>query len=115
MKIYLAGPMRGIKNFNIEAFAAAAIRLRLEGHEVFSPAEKGCEVEVMENPSLANSLEFRRRVFSLDTDYICNHAEAVAMLPGWRLSKGAQAEHALADAIGIKIMYLGEEYSHDAE
>ena len=41
------------------------------------------------------------KVFALDTAWICLHADAIALLPNWPKSKGAVAEKALADAIGI--------------
>lgn len=104
MKIYLAGKMRGIPEFNFPAFHAAAKKLREQGHEVFSPAEKGAETEVINDPSLQESLDFRRRVFKLDTAYICDHADAVVLLPGWETSLGATAERALAAAIGLEII-----------
>jgi hypothetical protein len=102
-RIYLAGPMRGYKDFNFPAFHAYAKTLRDQGYEVFSPAEKGMEKEV---GAQYETLSFRRAVFLLDTDYICREAEAVALMPGWDKSSGARAEKALAEAIGLKIMYL---------
>jgi uncharacterized protein DUF4406 len=110
MRIYLAGPMRGIPEFNFPAFHYAAEKLRAEGHEVFSPAEKGDEQDMIDKPALQEDIAFRRRVFALDTAYICKMADAVAMLPNWHLSFGARAEHALAKAIGIKVIILGENY-----
>ena len=110
MKIYLAGPMRGIPKFNFPAFEFAANILRNEGHEVFSPAEKGEEVELKATPEVQNHILFRRKVFKLDTEWICQHAEAVALLPGWDKSPGARAERALAEAIGINVIILGSEY-----
>ena len=40
IKVYLAGPMRGIANFNFPAFDFAAHKLRNQGFYVFSPAER---------------------------------------------------------------------------
>lgn len=106
MKIYLAGPMRGIKDFNFPEFFRWAKILRDEGNEVFNPAEKGEETQATDNPDLQFDLAFRRKVFKLDTSYICDHADAVALMPEWRQSRGAQAERALAEAIGLRIILL---------
>lgn len=107
MKIYLAGPMRGFPDFNFPAFHAAAAKLRAEGHEVFNPAEKGAEKDAAVNQ---DDLAFRRLVFGLDTEWICKEAEGVAMLPRWVESRGAFAEWALANALGLDVRYLGKEY-----
>jgi hypothetical protein len=118
MKIYLAGPMRGIKDFNFPAFYAAAAKLRAEGHKVFSPAERdvkkygekalktrtGSEEEVAKRLKLTGN-QLARTVFEIDTRWICRHAEAIALLPGWRASRGARAEKALGEALGIRIIY----------
>lgn len=109
MKIYLAGPMRGLPNFNFPAFDFAAGKLRAEGHEVFNPAEKGLEAHAEADQE---SLHFRRQVFELDTAEICRNSDAVALLPGWENSKGAVAEMALARALGLEIHVLGPEYTN---
>ena len=101
MNIYLAGPMRGLPDFNFPAFNAAAERLRALGHTVFNPAEKGEEAQLVDHAELQNDLAFRRAVFKIDTSYICSHADALVMLDGWKQSQGAIAEYALAMAIGI--------------
>lgn len=111
MRIYLAGPMRGIKDFNFPAFTFAADKLRAMGYEVFSPAEKGEEHILTDNPGIQESIDFRRKVFALDMNWICSNADTVALLPGWEKSSGARAEKALAEAIGINVMVLGAEFS----
>ena len=110
MRIYLAGPMRGVPDFNFPAFDFAANNLRKQGFEVFSPAEKGVEHSMIDNPDLQDDEEFRREVFELDTQWICRNADAVALLPGWEKSLGAKAERALAEALGLTIIILGKEY-----
>lgn len=116
MKIYIAGPMRGVPEFNFPAFQAAAARLRAQGHVVFSPAEHdkkkwGAEF-AKGNTDGDEQLAEKTYGFSLrdalasDTRWICLHADAVALLPGWQQSKGATAERALGIALNLEIMDL---------
>lgn len=116
MKIYLAGPMRGIPEFNFPAFMAAAAILRSQGHFVFNPAERdndkhgtdiskgnatGCEATAAKVHGFS-----LREALGADLAYICAEAEAIALLPGWQNSKGANAEKATADALGLEVMFL---------
>jgi hypothetical protein len=119
MKIYLAGPMRGIPELNHPAFDKAAERLRAQGHEVFNPAEDsrarfgdaiaageaGDEGAVAERMGLT-PMELSRRVFAHDLAYICCEAEGIALLPRWQNSKGATAEQAVALALGLWVVEL---------
>lgn len=118
MNIYLAGPMRGYKDFNFPAFFRYAKQLRDEGHKVFSPAERDVEVHgtkvyktttndpVKQLENAAKKGFSLRRALGDDTAYICKKADAVALMPGWKKSKGAIAERALARALGLKLIYL---------
>lgn len=119
MRIYLAGPMRGIKDFNFPAFRAATSQLRAQGHTVFNPVERDEEVfgkgtETSETGDLREfalrvrmtEMDVRRSCFLADTEWICRYADAVYLLPGWEQSKGAQAEKALAEALGLEVHYL---------
>lgn len=114
MKIYVAGPMRGYPEFNFPAFHSASKKLRSLGYEVFSPAEKDEEVHGEEfskqfkTGSLedATSMGFSlRRALGDDLKWICAEADAVYLLKGWEKSKGALAEKATAEALGLEVMY----------
>jgi hypothetical protein len=115
--IYLAGPMRGIPNFNTPAFTEGAARLRSQGHTVFNPAERDMEEFGTVSESAGDEHAFakkvglttdalRRNCFLADTQWICKHANAIALLPGWENSKGAMAERALGLALGLEIILL---------
>jgi hypothetical protein len=119
MNIYLAGPMRGYPRFNFPAFDFAAAKLRAEGHEVFSPAERDRTIHgtKLENNATGDERLAEKDVgFSLrealaaDTDYIARFADTIALLPGWEKSSGANAELALAKALGHTIIALGKDY-----
>lgn len=115
MKVYLAGPMRSVPEFNFPAFYSAATILRAAGHVVFSPAERdnrrhGTDISVG-NATGDERLAAEQHGFSLreamkeDCAWICEHAEGIYLLRGWEQSKGATAERALAHALGLAIMY----------
>jgi hypothetical protein len=114
MRIYLAGPMRNYPEFNQPAFRDGAARLRESGHEVFCPADAdnsqgfdwaghSGDLDVAEADGFS-----LREALAADLSWICLHAEAVAVLPGWEESLGATAEVDAAHAIGIPVYELGE-------
>lgn len=116
MKIYLAGPMRGIPEFNFPAFHRWTKMLREEGHEVFSPAERDNEHHGTDiakgNATGDEQIAVQQHGFSLrealaaDLAWICAEAEAIALLPGWEKSSGAGAEWATAKALDLNFIYL---------
>lgn len=108
MRIYLAGPMRGIPEFNFEAFGNATGALRRKGHTVFSPAERDLDAGfdptgMTGNEDLSEHGFDLREALGVDLAYICEHADAVAVLPGWAKSSGARAEVAAAWALGVPV------------
>ena len=117
MKIYLAGPMRGLPEFNFPAFHRYAAQLRAEGHTVFSPAEKDIEraggVDISRGNATGSLAQLEKQhgfsarvAIADDLDFICRHAEGIAMMPGWQNSKGATLEHLAAQFCGIEIILL---------
>lgn len=122
MKVYLAGPMRGYPEFNFPAFRRAAVYLRSLGHEVFSPAEQHKADFEKGNAAGDETLAAkehgfdRRAAMAKDMAYICEHADAIAVLPGWLESRGARAEHAAAEALDLAVIEIpklsGEEERH---
>jgi hypothetical protein len=122
-RIYLAGPMRGIPEFNFPRFNAVSTALRANGHEVFNPAERDTERHGGVNIASGNmdgDIEKAKAThgFSLrdalndDLHYICKRATCLALLPGWEKSDGAQSEWRTAIALkseGVEIVYLTEE------
>ena len=118
MKIYVAGPMRGIPEFNYPAFHAATAELRAAGHEVFNPAERDIAVHGIDisqgNETGCNEQAAREHGFDLrtalhdDLVFITKHADAIALLPGWENSKGTQAELATAHAIGLIVFEIAD-------
>lgn len=98
LQVYLCGPMRGHPDMNRSAFLSAAARLREQGYEVRCPAEPDREAgfdPTDDRPALAHVLA-----------WIARSADVVVALPGWTASRGALAEIATAQAVGIPVHEL---------
>lgn len=116
MKVYLSGPMRGYEDFNFPAFDSAAAFLRTHGHEVFNPAEKDRDHDPTGvswksktgdiTQAEQTGMFDRRKAIRADLDYIIDHADAIALLPGWNESKGANAELWLARFLDLTEWHL---------
>jgi len=91
--MYIAGPMTGVKNFNYDAFNAAAKDLRAQSFDVINPAE-GFDGE----QDLARTVYMRAAIENLLT---CN---TIVLLPDWQRSPGAIFEVGIASALGMSIL-----------
>lgn len=121
MKIYIAGPMQGIPEFNYPLFNMVALEMRDQGHTVFNPAEKDTEVhgyDIAKGNStgcIKQATELHgfdlRRALRDDLCWIAEQADGIVLLPGWENSKGAGAEWALAKALGLKFYYWNNDPS----
>jgi nucleoside 2-deoxyribosyltransferase len=91
MRVYLAGPMSGLPDFNYPAFHDGAKALRNAGYDVVSPAEV--------NPETDQEWAYymRRDIPELLT------CDGVVVLPGWENSKGASLEVHIARALDMPI------------
>jgi hypothetical protein len=95
MRVYIAGPMSGLPDFNYPAFFTAEEELRGAGHQPVNPARlwNGCE-----SPTWADYM--RRGIEDVLT------CEGIALLPGWGRSQGARLERKVAKALGLKVLAL---------
>jgi hypothetical protein len=101
-RVYVAGPMSGYKNWNFEAFDAAAADLRSRGYEAINPVDLDREVGF--DPATSSPEDFdlpaaiRRDIEALLS------CQAIVMLPGHENSKGATAERHVAHWGGLDVL-----------
>lgn len=90
--VFVCGPMSGLPNSNYPAFNKEAKRLRAIGHRVENPAE---------NPiPMCGTWQGYMRM-SIQQLMTC---DAIRLLPGWELSKGASLERHIADSLGMLVL-----------
>jgi hypothetical protein len=110
MKIYIAGPMSGIPQFNIPAFDEAVKRLREAGYDAVSPAElddKDTRAAALASKDghIKGSLngETWGDFLARDVKLVADEIDAIALLPGWEGSRGAQLELHVASLCNLPI------------
>ena len=92
-RVYIAGPMTGLPDFNYPAFNAAAAKLRALGLEVLNPAENP-------PPPCGTWTGYMRMALRQLVE-----CDRVVLLPGWSDSKGALIERSLAQALGMDVAH----------
>lgn len=109
---YLAGPMRGIDEYNFPVFTAAAGWLRQGGWKVFSPHERDWDDEaaMAEHASRRISGDWSTALpfayyMAFDLQAVCR-SDAVVCLPAWEASQGARLECLVATELGHPIFAL---------
>ena len=99
-KIYIAGPMRGLPDFNYPTFKQYAQAHRNVGWDVENPAEigerYGTPEQINADPAMLAAV-MAADLHALET------CDAVFLLDGWHKSVGARKELAAALAYGLKI------------
>lgn len=103
--VYVAGPMTGIPEHNVPAFDRAAAALRGQGFAVVTPPDitrsLGRYVEGIGDDGTITEAAYR---FLVRHDFrALLECDAMAMLPGWRRSKGAKSEYLVGVQLGIPI------------
>jgi hypothetical protein len=108
MKVYIAGPMSGYKEWNFPAFFKAEEELQSIGVDVINPAHNdGPNLEkamksagTPERPNHTWSWYMRR-----DLPHVME-CDAICVLEGWQKSKGASLEVHVARALGMPVLTL---------
>ena len=104
---YIAGPMVGVEEYNFPAFDEATAKFKEQGFEVINPSDIARKNAYAKNVGVS---ELSIRDYALpDLLQLIKKATHIYMLNGWQYSKGAKAEHAVAEWLGLTIIYQSKE------
>ena len=100
MKLYTAGPMSGIPDFNYPAFRTAEQQLTMAGYNVLCPVDS----EQHNDTGKPQTWDwYMRHALRMVLD-----AEGLAMLPGWENSRGAILEVHVARSLDLPVRTVDE-------
>ena len=107
MKIYISGPMTGIKDNNRIEFCRAEALLKGKGHTVINPIG----IVPLRTIKLTDSSSITQKIETpVYTDYLRSDlkslldCDAIYLLEGWKESKGACVEVTVAVALRLIIL-----------
>ncbi|KKL76575.1 hypothetical protein LCGC14_2043510 [marine sediment metagenome] len=114
---YIAGPMRGIPEYNYPVFMSATELLRNLDWKVYNPAEMDIKAEpetdwtalTLEQQKIHDTVVNIRQFADRDINIILHklraeNGDAIFTLPGWESSIGALAEIAVARWVLLPII-----------
>ena len=101
MRLYVAGPMTGLPEFNYPAFRAAAEELRTLGYDVLNPVDAEDHNPTPGTPQAWDWYMRHALRMVLDSD-------GIALLPGWENSRGATLEVHVGEALNLLILPIEE-------
>lgn len=112
--IYISGAMRHKPYWNFPAFDAARDVLAADGWSVISPADldrkAGFDISIFGEDTdwsvIPNGFDLHAAI-DRDVDAL-KRSDAIYMLEGWEKSRGANAEKALAEWMGLEVLYQVE-------
>ena len=97
-RVYIAGPMSGLPDYNFPAFHEAAKRWRAWGWEVVNPAELDEQIDgfnATKDVAMPHEHYMKR-----DIPHVAQ-CDAIALLPGWEKSRGVKDETSVAKMCGL--------------
>ena len=92
-RLYVSGPMTGLPSLNFPAFIDATRTLRSMGYQVTNPVEINDDKNAKWEDCLKKDIEELMK------------CDAIVLLDGWSMSRGARLEMYVAAEVGMGILF----------
>jgi len=102
MKIYIAGRMTGVKDYNKDQFNKIEKELKKQGYRVVNPIKLSYKLA----KKLGESIDNIERKYYIKNDIKeLLKCDGIYMMKDWMFSEGATMEYMIARNIGLKIIF----------